>query len=117
MRIHFVLCIHNQSSPSLRAVNPETYDMCLDTATKEYLEQYAYISASKKEVVLPKLFKWYKKDFGEAVEILKWVLPFLPSTKRRDLDTLLKEAKRFRITFQHSWTPTPQPFRQLVYHI
>lgn len=69
------------------------------------------------KVVLPKLFKWYKKDFGEAVEILRWILPFLPTTKRRDLDSLLKEEKRFRITFHNSWSPSPQPFRQLVYHV
>eukprot|EP00960_Hanusia_phi_P044717 756782-Hanusia_phi.AAC.1 len=77
-RVHFALSLGCASSPRIRIYQPETLDEDLQQAAIEYLttnapknrlrmQQAASFSGSGRrvcEVVLPKIFKWYKDDFG-----------------------------------------------------
>jgi hypothetical protein len=45
-----VLSIHNQSSPALRLLKGDSLNTTLDSATKEYLDQYVQASYTRKEV-------------------------------------------------------------------
>jgi len=84
-RFHFVLSTHNKYSPSLRLITPDKLDAYLNAATIEYLEQLVFVNSSTKEVVLPKIFKWFQQDFGDGYpkQMLKWILGFLQGTKKR----------------------------------
>jgi hypothetical protein len=77
-RLHFALSLGCASSPRIRIYQPETLEEDLQQAAIEYLQTNcpknqvrmqkaaAVAAVGKKihEVVLPKLFKWYKGDFG-----------------------------------------------------
>ncbi|KAJ1483492.1 hypothetical protein T484DRAFT_1800128, partial [Baffinella frigidus] len=74
-RVHFALSLGCASSPRIRIYQPESLDEDLQQAAIEYLTTNAPKNrarlnatlASKSavaEVIVPKLFKWYKDDFG-----------------------------------------------------
>jgi len=64
-RIHFALNCSAKSCPSLRVYWVENIDSALSYATKEYLGENVKVNVEENSVVLSKLFKWYKMDFGE----------------------------------------------------
>jgi len=116
-KIHFVLSLHNKSSPGIRLMRSENVDSYLTNATIEYLEQFLSVSAAKKEVVLPKLFKWYRAEFGTPIQALQWISPFLYGSRKKDLNFLLDEHRsQIKIIFKYDWTPSPRPFRALGYN-
>eukprot|EP00277_Geminigera_cryophila_P040672 CAMPEP_0173100170 /NCGR_PEP_ID=MMETSP1102-20130122/36030_1 /TAXON_ID=49646 /ORGANISM="Geminigera sp., Strain Caron Lab Isolate" /LENGTH=751 /DNA_ID=CAMNT_0013993533 /DNA_START=63 /DNA_END=2318 /DNA_ORIENTATION=+ len=99
-RVHFALSLGCASSPRIRIYQPESLDEDLQQAAIEYLQsncpknqvrmqKAAAAAASGKrihEVVLPKLFKWYKDDFGfSKQEILAYYASFMPDNMREEL--------------------------------
>uniref|UniRef100_A0A7S0HDG8 Myosin motor domain-containing protein n=1 Tax=Hanusia phi TaxID=3032 RepID=A0A7S0HDG8_9CRYP len=99
-RVHFALSLGCASSPRIRIYQPETLDEDLQQAAIEYLttnapknrlrmQQAASFSGSGRrvcEVVLPKIFKWYKDDFGfNKQEILAYYASFMPEGMKEEL--------------------------------
>ena len=95
-RVHFALSLGCASSPRIRIYQPETLDEDLQQAAIEYLQsncpknqvRMQKAAAGKKvhTVVLPKLFKWYKDDFGFSMqEILEYYACFMPNNMRKEL--------------------------------
>mmetsp|Transcript_8727 Transcript_8727/g.20286 ORF Transcript_8727/g.20286 Transcript_8727/m.20286 type:complete len:1478 (+) Transcript_8727:193-4626(+) len=96
-RVHFALSLGCASSPRIRIYQPESLDEDLQQAAIEYLTTNAPKNrarlnatlASKSavaEVIVPKLFKWYKDDFGfSKQEILAYYASFMPDGMRDEL--------------------------------
>lgn len=95
-------------------VSPDTLDKSLTAATAEFVDQHVTVSLSKKEVVVPKLFKWFSKDFGDIADTLQWICKYIGPKKKKDLTQLLTSNAQFQIKFQYDRTPSPCPFRQTL---
>jgi len=65
-RIHFALNCGAESCPAIRAYEPATVDDQLDLATEHYLEQGVTYDAEGDVATVPRVFLWYRGDFGGA---------------------------------------------------
>lgn len=85
-RIHFALNCGAKSCPPVRYYDPEDVSPALDNATKAFLLGVE-IDANKNNVMLSKIFQWYRTDFipqnlwnkqkeGD-LQLLKWILRYL----------------------------------------
>lgn len=63
-RIHFALNCGAASCPAIRAYEPELVDEQLDLATSTYLDSTVEYDAEDRVVEVPRLFLWYRGDFG-----------------------------------------------------
>ncbi len=63
-RIHFALNCGAESCPPIRAYEPDRIDDQLDLATESYLEGTVDYDPGAGVVRLPRLFLWYRGDFG-----------------------------------------------------
>jgi hypothetical protein len=63
-RVHFALNCGARSCPPLAAWDPATLDADLDRATGTYLAGESARSADGRELVVPRLLRWYRGDFG-----------------------------------------------------
>jgi hypothetical protein len=111
-RVHFALSLGCESSPRIRIYQPDTLDEDLQRAAVEYLrantpkggvrvQEVATSGERVSEVVLPKLFKWYKDDFGfSRQEILAYYASFVPSGAREEILEVAK-SNNFLIRYDH----------------
>jgi hypothetical protein len=63
-RIHFVLNCGAESCPAIRVYEADRIDEQLDRATAAYLRSAVTYDAAADVVRLPRLFRWYRGDFG-----------------------------------------------------
>ena len=64
-RIHFALHLFCESSPDLPRLTVENCEIQLQAATQRYLLRFLSIDLSRKQVSLPRVFRWYASDFGD----------------------------------------------------
>jgi hypothetical protein len=69
-RVHFALNCGARSCPPLAAWDPATLDADLDRATGAYLAGESARSPDGRELVVPRLLRWYRGDFGGHEGIL-----------------------------------------------
>ncbi len=65
-RIHFALNCGAESCPAIRAYDPGTVDDQLDEATASYLERGVEYDSEDDVARVPRVFLWYRRDFGGA---------------------------------------------------
>ena len=65
-RIHFVLNCGARSSPQITIYSSSHLEKALNMATTSYCNTEVRIDMEKNEVFLPKLFLWYRNDFGRS---------------------------------------------------
>jgi hypothetical protein len=63
-RVHFALNCGAASCPAIRAYDPDAVDEQLDLATRAYLDQTVEYDPERDTVRVPRLFLWYRGDFG-----------------------------------------------------
>jgi len=63
-RVHFALNCGAASCPAIRTFDPEGTDAQLDRATRTYLDGEADYDPDAGVVRLPRVFLWYRGDFG-----------------------------------------------------
>ncbi len=63
-RIHFALNCGAASCPAIRTFDPDRVDEQLDRATRVYLDGEAEYDPDGDTVRLPRVFLWYRGDFG-----------------------------------------------------
>jgi len=63
-RIHFALNCGAASCPAIRFYDPEAIDEQLDQATRGYLEQTVEYDADGDIARIPRVFLWFRGDFG-----------------------------------------------------
>ncbi len=66
-RIHFVLVCAAKGCPPLlnTAYRPETIEVELEKKTKQMINLNGFVTVSDKEVMVSKIFKWYRSEFAE----------------------------------------------------
>jgi len=68
-RIHFALNCGAASCPAIRAYEPNVVDEQLDLATRTYLDATVTYDAERGVVRVPRVFLWYRGDFGGGAGI------------------------------------------------
>ena len=68
-RIHFALNCGAESCPAIRAYDPEQIDIQLNLATRSYLERTVAYDAEENVVRVPRVFRWFRGDFGGSAGI------------------------------------------------
>lgn len=63
-RVHFALNCGARSCPPVAAYRPEMVDAQLDLAARSYLEQETTYDQEAGVVTVPRLFLWFRGDFG-----------------------------------------------------
>lgn len=74
-RVHFALNCGALSCPPIVAYKSSLLDQQLNLATKNYLQQ-CKVDNDKKTVWVPKLFYWYKADFGGKKGIMHILIQY-----------------------------------------
>ena len=71
-RIHFALNCAARSCPPLyhRAYDGKLLDKQLNERTVSFLNDPQFTQVSKEELVISKLFEWYKADFGDIINYI-----------------------------------------------
>ena len=72
-RIHFAFFCAAHSCPPLRAYSAQEIDSQLDLATAILLDRYIELDRSGGKIRVPKLFQWYKKDFGSDTDVVQFI--------------------------------------------
>lgn len=70
-RIHFALNCGAKSCPPIAFYKPDQLDKQLDLATRAYLKGEVVFNQEKNIVDLPKIFSWFRGDFGGKKGIIK----------------------------------------------
>jgi len=87
-RIHFVLNCGSISCPPIAVYTPENLDAQLERAARNYIRSEVYFEPQKQNprgqpvksaLYLPRIFKWYQRDFGSEPGILDLVRKYAPS--------------------------------------
>ena len=68
-RIHFALNCGAASCPAIRTYEPDAVDEQLDLATRTYLDATVSYDAEHAVVRVPRVFLWYRGDFGGGAGI------------------------------------------------
>jgi hypothetical protein len=76
-RIHFALFSAARSSPALQAFEAGALEGQLDAAAGAYVRRMVRIEQDGAVVVLPRQFRWYASDFGDAHGIIEFVAAWL----------------------------------------
>jgi len=72
-RVHFALNCGAASCPAVRAYDPDAVGGQLDLATRAYLGATVEYDPAAGVVRLPRLFLWYRGDFGGRRGIRRWL--------------------------------------------
>lgn len=70
-RVHFALNCGARSCPPVRFYEPARLDAQLDLATESYLRQTVEYRPATNEVWLPRIFRWFRGDFGGRAGIIR----------------------------------------------
>ncbi len=100
-RIHFALNCGARSCPPIRTYSPATLDEDLERATRAYLESETRTDGGD-AIVLPRLMRLYRGDFGDEGEQLAFAATRLPAVA-----TALERPTPPRVTYgRFDWTAT-----------
>jgi len=90
-RIHFALISGVNACPAIGIYNHKTLDFELNMAMEGFLYESVMVDKNKKEIIIPKLFYYYNKDFGKNDgSMLKWISDHLVGQKKEDFDVVIK---------------------------
>jgi len=77
-RIHFALVCGSQSCPPIRFYDKEEIDIQLDLAADNFINSSeVVIMPEKNEILLSRIFKWYKNDYGGRKNMIGYLLKHL----------------------------------------
>ncbi|WP_247731582.1 DUF547 domain-containing protein [Halovivax limisalsi] len=75
-RIHFALNSSGEHSPPLSVYSPADVDHELDVATEWYLSETVRFDGERAVATVPRLFRWYRGDFGGMSGIRSFLLDY-----------------------------------------
>jgi Protein of unknown function, DUF547 len=110
-RVHFAFVPGARSAPQLqsKAFSPTLLDKELEKVTLDELNGRAVkIGHDKKEIVLNKIFDWYREDFGSGMTSTTGIILFVKThltdtTKKKELEEAL--AANYKIVYQaYNWS-------------
>lgn len=98
-RIHFALNCGARSCPPIRHYLSGQIDDQLDTATAAYFATDASVDRERRTLTLPRLMKYYRADFGDALAFAATHLP------AEDAAWIRENRARIRVRFgPYDWT-------------
>ena len=101
-RIHFALNCGARSCPRLRVYRAEGLQEQLDAATREYFAAHAELDQRTCRVLLPRLMKYFRRDFGDRAAALRFAAAHLEPQAGR---WLLEQAEQIAIGYTpYDWT-------------
>lgn len=104
-RIHFALNCGARSCPRLRVYRSHGLSEQLDAATREYFATHARLDQHMRRLRLPRLMKYFRRDFGERAAALDFAARYLEADQGR---WVLAHAAQLRIDFTgYDWTILP----------
>jgi Protein of unknown function, DUF547 len=102
-RIHFALNCGARSCPPVRVYEPGALDEQLTEATRAYLAAETTVEPDARRVILPRLMRLYRADFGDRDQQLRFLARHLPEVS----ELLDPRAGRLRIRYgRFDWTAT-----------
>ncbi len=79
-RIHFALNCGARSSPQIAIYSSTNLEKALNMATASYCNSEIDVSPDSTEILLSKLFLWYRSYFGRSeTEVLRSIIIFIRS--------------------------------------
>ncbi len=73
-RIHFALNYGARSCPQIAIYSSANLEKTLNMATSSYCNSESIILPNQTEIIISKLFLWYKNDFGRSdTEVLRLI--------------------------------------------
>lgn len=107
-RIHFAIVCASASCPwlSREAYLPEKLEQQLEAQARRYFEQDRNfrLDINRNEVWLPRIFDWFRGDFGRDGEVLAFVARYRPK------ETEQLKQRRWKIRyFPYDWSPNDVP--------
>lgn len=100
-RIHFALNCAAASCPPIVAYTPAKIDRHLDWATEGYLETHVEYDPSAERAVVPRVFLWFRGDWGRKPDILRFLRRY----------EQLPAAATPRLSYKEwDWSFTPENF-------
>lgn len=82
-RVHFALNCGSGSCPPIGVYEADQIDAQLTLATRSFLDQEAALEKLRGELRLPRIFRWFARDFGGRPGIVAFLLHYLPEDDRR----------------------------------
>jgi hypothetical protein len=104
-RIHFAIVCASAGCPALsrRAYRPETLNAQLEAETKKYFSESRNFSidTTRREVKLPKIFEWFKDDFGKTDDkVIDFVARYRPN------EAAQLRSGRWKLAYsEYDWSP------------
>jgi hypothetical protein len=98
-RIHFALNCASESCPPISVYSAENINSQLDLAASNFVSQNVRIGRDRKNIIISKIFQWYKNDFGGNVGVLKFLENYLPYGERRKL--IMNNGNQTKIKYQN----------------
>jgi hypothetical protein len=101
-RIHFALNCGARSCPRVRVYRAAGLQQQLDAATREYFAAHAQLDQHACRVWLPRLMKYFRRDFGDREVALRFAAAHLEPEPGR---WLLQHARQVAIGYApYDWT-------------
>jgi hypothetical protein len=97
-RIHFALNCGSRSCPPIGVYGADRVDAQLTLATQNALDQDVVLDTAGGELRVPRVFRWFARDFGGRSGVIAFLLHYLPHDERR------------------AWLQTQGPRARLRYH-
>ncbi|CAF2450637.1 unnamed protein product [Rotaria sp. Silwood2] len=89
-RIHFTINRGARSCPQIAIYSSTNIEKALNMATTSYCNSEVDIIPENNEIRLPKLFLWYRNDFGRSEnDVLRWITKYIDEPKQSLLKILL----------------------------
>jgi len=89
-RIHFALLSGVRSCPPIMFFSPKTIDMELSLATEGFLQAEVGVDNLNKQIILPKVFYYYKQDFGKTdSEMLQWITDHMQGDHKMNFEIMV----------------------------
>jgi hypothetical protein len=76
-RIHFALNCASNSCPPIGVYSPESLDIQLDIASKNFIHGDLLINKESKTITISSIFRWYQVDFGDIKGVLEFLINHL----------------------------------------
>lgn len=82
-RIHFALNCASRSCPPIHIYSHEKLEDELALAARSYLDANVKLNPASQRILVPAVFKWYRRDFGGRACLISFLLQHLPFDGRR----------------------------------
>lgn len=105
-RVNFALNYGTISCPSTVCVfTPDGIDEQLNAMARLYLDKYVSVSPSGRSIKMPRICKWYGRDFDDQ-GLVASILPFLSEKKKAHVEAARENKARVKFR-RFSWRSRP----------